>query len=766
MKSYVILLVALVHGGTVAATDNIFRVYAVDETHKIVQTDTTMRWMADSNLVWVGETIQVFGCKNEIVGFQLMIQAGSSGMARDVNVTLDSLYNEMFTIKNRSKDPTQYVGRYIELFKENYVKVDSQGSGSGSLMWYFYPGREMADGRSNYAGPSDYYRPTGVNDVKYIPDGLVPFESAKDGAPFDVAPSKVQGVWVDIFIPKAAAAGVYHGTLKVTEGGILRRAILVKLVVYGFELSDVTHFPAWAYADRRGIEDNFLVSRNWFKGSPLDSIMAAYYRMGHRHRLEVDETMLPENLYNEARMGGYFSGWRFSAAEGYEGPGQNVGMPMYAIGIYDQRTATVQTSGALLTHSAEGFSRASGSFAAEGWAIGRMGYVSDRSANNRKWFTVASISDDGKTMSCENDNLVPVTPHATTLFCMFKNSGARASGFADAAGFETRESWWKASDAWERFFHDSAKATIRVKYMIDEPWNTYADTSINFHNIRTKKEWLLSNPGIGRSLNIIVAGKLDFPRMYPWIDYWMPSEGVYIPPKPPAGDSIPSGYVRARAAWLQERGKHVGYYNSNRPAFGITQMIDASAGDARSGPWVAAKYGIEFYFVMFCNWYTQSANDMFPHRGRWDVWARPVQYYNWNTAGPGPADDHWKDRIWGNGLLMYPGQSLFFKGASDKGIRGPIANIRLKNWRRGQQDFEYIYLARSLGLAQEASRIVDAVVPWAIDQRPGHIGTEKSRKSQPAYPEDGYRYEVARKALAELISATLSNPGLRPNTGR
>jgi len=157
---------------------------------------------------------------------------------------------------------------------------------------------------------------------------------------------------------------------------------------------------------------------------------------------------------------------------------------------------------------------------------------------------------------------------------------------------------------------------------------------------------------------------------------------------------------------------------------------------------------------------------MFPNRGRWDVWARPVQYYNWNTAGPGPADDHWKDRIWGNGLLMYPGQSLFFKGASDKGIRGPIANIRLKNWRRGQQDFEYIYLARSLGLAQEASRIVDAVVPWAIDQRPGHIGTEKSRKSQPAYPEDGYRYEVARKALAELISATLSNPGLRPNTGR
>lgn len=102
---------------------------------------------------------------------------------------------------------------------------------------------------------------------------------------------------------------------------------------------------------------------------------------------------------------------------------------------------------------------------------------------------------------------------------------------------------------------------------------------------------------------------------------------------------------------------------------------------------------------------------------------------------------------------MYPGQSLFFGGASDKGIRGPIASIRLKNWRRGQQDYEYIYLARNLGLADEVASILDAVVPWALDQRPGYEGSEKSRKTQPAYPEHGYRFEVARKAIAELISA-------------
>jgi hypothetical protein len=753
MKNFTLVLLMLVAAGGADATDNIYRVYAVDETHKITQNDTTTHWMRDSNLVWINESINVFGGKNEVVGFQLMIQAKSSGKALKLNVTLDSLYNEAYTIKNSSKDPTQYVGRYIELFKEHYARIDSQGSGSGSLMWYFYPGRGSTDGHPDYAGPSDYYRPTGFNDVKYIPDGLIPFESPKDGAPFNIEPSRIQGVWVDIYIPKGAVAGQYQGTLKVTEGGILRRAVLVRLTVYGFELSDVTHFPAWAYADRQGVEQNFLVPGDWRKGSSLDSIMAAYYRMGHRHRLEVDETISPSQLYNDARMGGYFSGWRFGASEGYEGPGQNAGIPMYAIGIYDQQSRTALTSGALVAHAPHALTRTTGSFIGDGWGAGRAGYISDNSINNDRKFVVTAISGDGKSMTIQGDDLTPLPAHHTTLYCLFKNSWARASGFADAAGFETRDSWWSASNAWEQFFRDSAGTTVRVKYMIDEPWNNLADTGVDLSNIRTKKEWLTCNPGVGRDLKVIVAGKLDFPRMFPWIDYWMASEGVYYPPGPPKGDSIPSGYVLARARWLQQRGMHVGFYNSNRPAFGITQMIDASAGDARSGPWVAARYGIEFYFVMYCNWYTQSATTMFPNQGRWDVWARPVQYYNWDEAGTGPADDHWSDRVWGNGLLMYPGQSLFFGGVSDKGIRGPIASIRLKNWRRGQQDYEYIYLARKLGLGDEVSGIIDAVVPWALDQRPGYEGSEKSRKTQPAYPENGYRFEVARKAIAELISA-------------
>ncbi len=118
MRNLALLFLMLVAACNAVATDNIYRIYAVDETHKITRNDTTSRWIMDSNLVWVRESVNIFGGRNEVVGFQLMIQAKSSGKALKLNVTLDSLYNDAYTIKNSSKDPTQYVGRYIELFKE------------------------------------------------------------------------------------------------------------------------------------------------------------------------------------------------------------------------------------------------------------------------------------------------------------------------------------------------------------------------------------------------------------------------------------------------------------------------------------------------------------------------------------------------------------------------------------------------------------------------------------------------------------------------
>ena len=63
----------------------------------------------------------------------------------------------------------------------------------------------------------------------------------------------------------------------------------------------------------------------------------------------------------------------------------------------------------------------------------------------------------------------------------------------------------------------------------------------------------------------------------------------------------------------------------------------------------------------------------------------------------------------GDGVLLYPGTDLIYP-ASSYGIRGPIVSLRLKHWRRGIQDVDYIVLANSIN-AQAVSALVQQMVP-------------------------------------------------------
>jgi hypothetical protein len=73
--------------GDLIRTDvsGIQRIWAVDDGEKIKREDL-QHPLADSskNMVWDGEKIQIFGARNEIVAFQLIIEAGASG-ASDVD---------------------------------------------------------------------------------------------------------------------------------------------------------------------------------------------------------------------------------------------------------------------------------------------------------------------------------------------------------------------------------------------------------------------------------------------------------------------------------------------------------------------------------------------------------------------------------------------------------------------------------------------------------------------------------------------------------
>jgi hypothetical protein len=104
----------------------------------------------------------------------------------------------------------------------------------------------------------------------------------------------------------------------------------------------------------------------------------------------------------------------------------------------------------------------------------------------------------------------------------------------------------------------------------------------------------------------------------------------------------------------------------------------------------------------------------------------------------------------GDGVLFYPGTDKLF--ASDSlGVGGPIASLRLKYWRRGIQDADYIALARRVDAAA-TNAIVNRMVPkvlWEVGVQEAADPTWlRADISWSVNPDD---WETARRQLADII---------------
>lgn len=293
-------------------------VWAVDESEKIKRHDLDHPLKTDSrNGVWDGKQISVFGARNEIVGFQVILGAEGKGAA-GVSVYLDSLSSGAGVIRNlrTPTGPFDYSGRRIELFTESYIDVKKRGE------WWPASARPL---------PDDLHRGE-------IPDALVPvdvkgtFAHGSGGAPFDIAAGSNQGIWVDIFVPSGQPPGEYRGDFRVVESGRTTYSIPVVLKVFGFTLPDTTHlhnhfFWGWVIsAARHGVPD---------KSPEYWQLFHNYAKVFHRHRLDLIDgrRTLPEFV---SRLAGYYTGAFYTAQLGYDGPGGGVGNQTYSIGTYDQ----------------------------------------------------------------------------------------------------------------------------------------------------------------------------------------------------------------------------------------------------------------------------------------------------------------------------------------------------------------------------------------------------------------------------------------------
>jgi hypothetical protein len=271
------------------------RVWAVNDGEKI-ERDATDHPAAARNSVWNGTSIHLFGARNEIVAFQVIVQADAAGIEA-LSVRLPSLASssdrgDRITYKAPAVDPTDYVDRPIQIFTEHYMLVTTPSHAS----WVY--------DRRSPAAPTD---PTGWKPVQLIPENA---RAGRGGLPIRVAARQNQGLWIEVYISRNRAPGIYRGTVELRADGV-RRTIPIDLEVLDFVLPDENSMHAMLFYSSDQAE--------LYQGRNLDP---RYHRFAHRNRAEL------VNAYDERTLEaarGRFSGADFTRERGYEGPGEAVG---------------------------------------------------------------------------------------------------------------------------------------------------------------------------------------------------------------------------------------------------------------------------------------------------------------------------------------------------------------------------------------------------------------------------------------------------------
>jgi hypothetical protein len=279
---------------SVSAAASVSRVWAVNDGEK-VERDDLNNPNKNFNSVWDGQKIKIFGARNEIIAFQVIVEAGAEGI-QQLTVGLPELRQKSgkatITYSRPTPDPTNYVSRPIQLFSVNYMNVE-KGSHAD---WVFKPGSPAA--------PKD---PAGWKPVQLVPENA---KVSRGGFPLRVGPSQTQAIWIDVYTNNTLPAGLYQGEINVIADD-QERAIPVELELFDFTLPDRNSLDAMIYYES--------LQPEMYQGRNLD---AAYHRFAHRQRIELVHAY---NVATASAAKGRFNGQDFTRERGYEGPGEGVG---------------------------------------------------------------------------------------------------------------------------------------------------------------------------------------------------------------------------------------------------------------------------------------------------------------------------------------------------------------------------------------------------------------------------------------------------------
>ena len=607
-----------------------------------------------TNSVWDGKTVGLFGAKNEVIAFNVILESAKQN-ASDISINFDRLEGpEGFVIGSRPayrQNLFNFLNRNIELFYIRYLEI----KGLSRLLYMpDYDERHVPERlRLPYKlpkGKSEGRFADRPNANKFYPDIALPIELIRS---FEIERQNNQSIWVDIYIPEDAPAGIYKGDMIVYEGHVNTFSIPVKLEVLSFILPNDPSAKTMLYYGDEDIYDRYL-GRRWPTWSSLSSIdqqrlirvLRNHHKLAHRHKISlIDDGLLilPDKApaLQDERVQCWmdrFSGTAFTAKYGYDGPGVGTSSGVYSIGTYG------------------------------GWG--------------RYW------NKDSK---------------------------------ADI---------WKHSDLWVNWFEKYAPGVEYFVYLFDEP------DQDKFEDIERWAKWIKENPGPGRMLKTLVVSKLPYNRKYMTsvdIDFtgWG-DEAVWRP----------------IVEQMKKEGKEYWAYNGWRPSTGSFATEDDGVA-LRVVGWTHYKHrvGRWFYWQSTCYKNPSHVNH------ETNVFESAWTFGRRDDASHSKFGETGNNYSNGDGVLFYPGTECRYP-KENYAIDGPIASLRLKHWRRGIQDVDYLTMAAKVN-PDKVNAIVQKMIPktlWEVGvtdpNDPTYVHTDISWSTNPDV------WEKARRELAEIIMSS------------
>jgi hypothetical protein len=307
-----------------AAEKGIAAIWAVNDGERIARDDLDSPYKK-SNSAWDGRRVRLFGARNEIVAFQVIVEGGERGVEK-LSVSLPTLTlrggQARITYKPPAADPTDYVDRPIQVFTVHYMNVVEPTS----AWWIYEPG-----------SPAAPRNPTGWKPVQLVPENAKP---GRGGFPIKVNPLQNQAIWIEVYTGRRMPSGFYDGSILVNADGAISN-IPVELRLFDFSLPDENSMQAMVYYS--GDQPELYQGRN------LD---AEYHRFAHRQRIELVHAY---NVESAGSAMGRFLGTDFTSPKGYEGPGERIGNQIAPASFYgpgrdyDERASAWARSDAWMT---------------------------------------------------------------------------------------------------------------------------------------------------------------------------------------------------------------------------------------------------------------------------------------------------------------------------------------------------------------------------------------------------------------------------------